>query len=314
MSRSLKSARDGALMLLPRDFANNWDTLSPWLIQRITTRKMSYRELESVELEGAILDVLRTINGDIQRSGRHRSDEWEEGWNQNLESLSSLAIREAITPHYFNKFPLVRWNQRWIKRDSPDLEYAMFETLMDWVGETYLANYSSTYEFGCGTGHNLIRLREKFPKRPLIGLDWASSSQIILQQLSLKLGDQGLSGINFDYFHPDIQVSLDPDSVVLTVASLEQIGNQYGPFLDYLLLQRPARVVHIEPVTEMLDASNLMDYLSIKYFEKRNYLSGYLSKLRELEAEGKIDIVAANRTFVGSFFIDGYSLIVWEPV
>ena len=59
---------------------------------------------------------------------------------------------------------------------------------------------------------------------------------------------------------------------------------------------------------------NLVDYLSILYFKKRNYLSGFLLKLRELEEAGKIKIHMAKRTFIGSLYIEGYSVIAWSPV
>jgi hypothetical protein len=36
--------------------------------------------------------------------------------------------------------------------------------LLDWVFEKYITNVDSVYEFGCGTGHNLLRVRDLFPK------------------------------------------------------------------------------------------------------------------------------------------------------
>ena len=73
-------------------------------------------------------------------------------------------------------------------------------------------------------------------------------------------------------------------------------------------------VVHVEPIGELLDQNNLMDYLSLEYFKKRNYLSGYLTRLQELESRRKIQVIKAQRSHMGSFFIDGYSIIVWRPI
>ena len=101
---------------------------------------------------------------------------------------------------------------------------------------------------------------------------------------------------------------------VLTVASLEQVGDRWRDFISYLIGQRPKICVHIEPVSELLDSKILLDNLSIKYFEKRNYLNGFLTGLRELEESGKVIIHRAQRTGIGSLFIEGYSIVVWEPV
>mgnify|MGYP001314491039 CR=1 FL=1 len=59
--------------------------------------------------------------------------------------------------------------------------------------------------------------------------------------------------------------------------------------------------------------NNLLDYLSIKYSEKRNYLKGFLSYLQNLNEKNKISIIKSERTYVGSIFIDGYSVIIWKP-
>ena len=97
------------------------------------------------------------------------------------------------------------------------------------------------------------------------------------------------------------------------MASLEQTGEEFEKFLDFLVQAKPNLVIHIEPIEELLDENNLLDLLSIKYFRKRHYLKGLLSYLRMLESRKSISILESRRTFVGSFFIDGYSLIVWKP-
>ena len=53
-------------------------------------------------------------------------------------------------------------------------------------------------------------------------------------------------------------------------------------------------------------------FLSKKYFEKRNYLKGFKNCLYNLEREGKIEIVYEKSSFIGSMFINGYSLVAWR--
>ena len=83
--------------------------------------------------------------------------------------------------------------------------------------------------------------------------------------------------------------------------------------LCYLYCKKPRYVIHIEPINELLNPeSSLLDYLSVSYAKKRNYLNGYLDYLRVMEDTGLINIICAERSHIGSLFIDGYSVIVWE--
>ena len=52
----------------------------------------------------------------------------------------------------------------------------------------------------------------------------------------------------------------------------------------------PALCVHIEPMAEMYDTSNLLDYLAYRFHIKRNYPIGFLPLLHQLEKEEKIRI------------------------
>jgi hypothetical protein len=50
------------------------------------------------------------------------------------------------------------------------------------------------------------------------------------------------------------------------------------------------------------------------YHRKRGYLSGFLPRLKSLEAEGRITILEAKRMFFGSLYHEGYSFVVWRPL
>jgi hypothetical protein len=107
---------------------------------------------------------------------------------------------------------------------------------------------------------------------------------------------------------------LEKNSVAMTIASLEQTGQNFRPFIQYLLDKKPSLVIHIEPIAELLDAGHPLDKLSIEYFRKRNYLDGLLSFLEKLESDSKIQILKKSRSWIGSFFIEGYSVVVWKPL
>lgn len=109
------------------------------------------------------------------------------------------------------------------------------------------------------------------------------------------------------------QVVIDENTAVITMHSMEQLGTSFSPMMKYLVEVRPKIIIHLEPIIELYDSSNLFDVLAIKYHKKRNYLDGFLTALRKLQGEGAIDIMVEKRLRFGSMFHEGYSLIAWKP-
>ncbi len=261
---------------------------------------MKYRLLTKKEEEQVIIHILETLLDDsIPFSGEHRRKQWEKGWGENLESGN-------ITPKYFGKYKVQRLNGKFVEGLDPFYEQTMLYSLVDQLAKKYLSKANNVYEFGCGTGHNLWRIKDVNPEAILHGFDWANSSQNIVRAM-------GFHAENFDYFKPS-KIRLEKDSAVFTVASLEQIGTGFKPFVSYLLKNKPSVVVHIEPMPEYLDSTKLIDYLSIQYMYKRKYLRGYRDYIEELEKKGKVKILESRRSGIGSLFIDGYSVLIWKPL
>jgi len=291
------------------------DDLSSFVKNRINEYSFKYVELSTRQTDDLILKVIQTLlSKDILRSGEHRRDQWEFGWRENLELfLNHPDNIDLLIPKYFDKYNTIRFLGRFIEPVSEKFELHSLSVILDWLFDMYLRDVDAVYEFGCGTGHNLFRVRDINPKAILFGLDWARSSQEIISKIVLNKIDKNMFGLNFDYFKPNYDINILDNAAIYTVASLEQVGNLWGPFLDYLIMQRPKLCIHIEPISELLDENCLIDFLSIKYFERRNYLSGFLEGLKQLERLGKVKIHRAQRTHIGSLFIEGYSVIVWSP-
>jgi hypothetical protein len=259
-----------------------------------------YQLLTKAEEEQVIIQIIeKLLDPYLPFSGEHRKEQWERGWEENLNTNS-------YKPKYFDKYPIQRFNGQLVRAVSPNYEQEMLYSIVDELAEKYLKGAEHIYEFGCGTGHNMLRVRQINKDAILYGCDWTESSNKLVEKLGFK-------AINFDYFNPP-QDRLEPNAAVYTVVSLEQVGKKYKKFVKYLLKSKPKIVVHIEPIPELLDENNLLDYLSIKYMEKRRYLSGYLKHLRSLEQRGYLKILEARRSGIGSMFIDGYSIIVWTPL
>jgi hypothetical protein len=69
----------------------------------------------------------------------------------------------------------------------------------------------------------------------------------------------------------------------------------------------------MEPLLDLYDQDNLVDYLAVRFHTFRGYLSGFLPRLRQLEAEKRIEILKVQRMNFGSLYHEGYSFVVWRP-
>jgi hypothetical protein len=158
----------------------------------------------------------------------------------------------------------------------------------------------------------LLRFGNFNPNTNLIGLDWTKSSQDIIQEIN-KLGiNNKITGHNFDFYNPDYTINIPDSSAVFTVNALEQVGENYKEFIDFLLDKKPDLCINFEPIPELLDKESLVDQLCVLYSKKRNYLKGYLSYLEQLEQENKIEIILKKRLYCGSLFLEGYPVIIWK--
>jgi hypothetical protein len=287
---------------------------SDFLREKIQNLEFSYQYLSEQERDTLFLVITKELkNPNIKKSGPHRISDWQNGWGANRKEFVETNQYESLIPKYFGKFPYVRWRQNFIKPVNKDFEYNMAQVLQYWIFEKYFANVKNVYEFGCGTGHNLFRAQEVNPLARVHGLDWAESSQKAINDIN-RIYKQNFGCHNFDFFNVDENYTLGQKSGVYTFAALEQVGGSHEPFLKYLISQEPEICVHIEPIAEMLSPeSNFVDFLSTEYFSKRNYLDGFIKTLKNLESQNKIEIIKQQRSYIGSMFVDGYSIVVWRP-
>jgi hypothetical protein len=298
-----------------KDLEKTWETkFSPFLKKKVSEAKLAYRELTDEEKDQAIIKIIDFLMTDyVTFAGEHRYDQWESGWGENLTAFNNKE-KNALVPRYFGKFPINRFNQKFVMALQKDYELKLTAIMQYWLFEKYLKDAPTVYEFGCGTGHNLLRVREINKKAELWGLDWARSSQRLIEGVAKTLGDDKLKAHRFDFFAPDTNFKLDPKGAIFTMLSLEQTGDRYKDFVDYLIKNKPSICVHVEPTNETLDRNHLLDCLSIEYAKKRRYLNGFIDYLKSLEKMKKIKILNIQRSYTGSFYIDGSSIVVWKPL
>lgn len=272
-----------------------------------------YASVSAQERDGLLLNSLKRLESKIlTRSTEENLKAFEEGWSENLAMCRQNGISlESLRPGYVKPMPQIRWNGSYIKPQNLFLFDDLCTTALTFVFENYFAEAKDIYEFGCGTGRYIYRLSKLFSDKHLVGLDWANASTEILK-LMREQSASNIEGHRFNMLQPDQELTLKPGAYVYSVGSMEQLGNRFGPFLDYLLKNKPKLVVHCEPILENYADDNLFDYVAIRYHKHRNYLDGYLPALKSLEREGKIIIHKSKRMGFGDPFNEGSSLILWS--
>lgn len=246
--------------------------------------------------------------------GEHRADIWRDAWQNQLEGFEASGFDlKALNPKFVDGSTVLRWQGEYIRSLSPQFELAFMEILRDYLFRNFLADIDSLYEFGSGSAFNVAAYAKLFPNVPIVALDWAPAA-VRIAELLRERHNMKIQGKRFDFFAPSNDVALGRGAGVLTMCALEQTGERFGPFLDYLLAQRPRRVVHMEPTLELYDPTSDHDRLAIDYHTRRKYLSGLLPALRALADRGRIRIPFSRRLRFGSRFHECFSVHVWEPV
>jgi SAM-dependent methyltransferase len=275
----------------------------------------SFEPLCESRRDALVLQSLHRIHTPrLAHAGEHRAAEWDQGWRENYdEFVASGFDKRKLVPKYVKEGVPVRLQRAYVQPSQRDFVYRYTRVFRAWLFREHLAPYSTVYEIGCGTGDNLMHFAELFPEAQLHGLDWAPSSQDILRAAAVHHGVR-LAAARFDFFAPDPALRLAPGSAVLTFGALEQVGPRHGAYLDFILTQRPALCVDVVGIGELYEEDELLDYLALLYHRRRQYLDGYLTRLRELAAGGRIAIEAVHHQRFGNPFDDPYSYIVWRPL
>jgi SAM-dependent methyltransferase len=280
---------------------------------------LSRLPLAAEPLEGRDRDELmlqamkRILAPELKNAGEHRLPDWEQGWAENRDAFAASGYKtEELIPRYYRPGAPIRLNGNYCRTSPPDFVYRYTELFRGCLFEEYFSGLPMVYEFGCGTGHNLVHLARLGLVGQLCGLDWARPSQDIMTMLREQLG-LPVTGRRFDFFNPDPDLSLRPGSGVLTFGALEQVGANHDRLLRFLLEQKPAICLDVAGIEELYDESDLVDYLGLAYHRRRGYLSGYLTALRRLEHDGRVEILKVHRHRFGNQFDDPYSYVAWKP-
>lgn len=298
-----------------RSFAASEGEFSSECLQAIGNSDFSYRKLDQKQRDDVILCVLKKISSDTQVVGaEERTSVWEQGWAENLSAFNAQDNNlEALIPKFIRENQPIRYDGDYIMPSNPCFEFDYMTVFRLWLFQKYFAGFSSIYEFGCGSGLNLVLLASLFPEKNLYGLDFVQPPVDLINTIG-KTHNWHMTGHRFDMINPDTSFTLTEKSAVFTFGALEQLASKTENFIQYLLHQKPGICIHVEPTVELYDENSLFDYLAIQFHRKRGYTEHLLPRLQELEAEGTVKILSVKRLNFGSLFLEGYTYIIWQPV
>lgn len=303
------------LKLTEKDFANlvgsSVGDLPRECRKLLSSYDLSFKKVNTKRRDEIILNILKKINSeDLTVSGIDNKFTWKKGWKENLNNFTKNNYDlSELTPQYVRPNQPMRYLGQYVIPNDPMFELYFYTIFRVWFFKKYLENIKVIYEFGSGSGYNLPILAKLFPDAKIHGLDWVPESKTIVN----KIGSTyrlNVKGHIFDMFNPDSNFKLAPNSAILTLGSLEQLGDNYQQFLKYILAQSPLLCLHYEPLIELYDENNLFDYLAVLYHKRRNYLGNFLTTLRILESDNKIRILKYKK-LMGSLYLDG-SFVVWN--
>ena len=289
------------------------DDVPPWCADAVATMAAGYRVLSRAEHRAAVAAALARLDDPtLHRDADANQAAFERGWSENLERCRREGPTDAaLRPGYVKPLAVTRFGGRLVVPEDPYLVHTLTAITLDYVFARYLATEAAVVELGCGTGRHLRTLATRRPGTPLLGLDWTAASAEILNLLAAREG-HAVRGARFDMLAPAPGAALPARSAVYTVHALEQLGEGWAPLLTWLLAQRPAIVVHHEPIVELYDPDLELDQLAIAYHHRRGWLRGYWPALQRLADAGSIEILTARRLCYGDAYTEG-SLVVWRP-
>ena len=238
--------------------------------------------------------------------------DWQDDWFSVLQNLQTNNdnVKSIIRPKWFRESAFVNIQNCLSLTETPyvDWEYQLITRQM--LFYTHLRDIENICEFGSGSGTNFYLINEILQNKNFILSDISVTSLKIIEELKRKLNRNNLTYSNID-IEQDIDLQLPDNTAVITTSVLEQIGDNYKNFINFILKEKPQIVINVEPIVELLDSKNGFDNVMNLYCEKRKYLAGYLTELEKLEKQKKIKIIMKKRTMVSGTFIEN-SVLIWK--
>ncbi len=262
------------------------------------------------QLTNELLDKIQ--QNSYTKVGKHRHDIWEKGWAGDGIYKENDAPYEKL-PYYSNREKIIRIKNKLYMTDTKFVQIQIIRAMQFLIIPQIMAKFSvaKLAEYGCGTGHNLHFLHKIGIKTSdLYAFDWAQSaidgiieSGVVAPQNAQRL----------DYFDQATYNAPDANFLAYTNHSLEQTGNNYHDFINYLIKNPNCQGgVHFEIMNDVLFDSSESGLLSQVYSQYRHYLSGFGNFMKLNEYAKKLEILYFKPCFIGAEYCEANSILIWR--
>jgi hypothetical protein len=279
-------------------------------------KKIRFRYLVQNEKDLVVIKIVNKILEDRQIiASKGRKQKWHDGWNDALKLYLKTKNSKFLVPKFYTarENKIFRLGGELIKVKNPMFEVIMVNIFRNWYFKKYFSKVKNIYEFGAGTGHNLLELSKIFPEKNIYGSDFVKTA-VDLLKLIAKRNKINLKAFKFDMSAPNKKIKILKNSGIYTSGALEQLSGNIYRFINYILSQKPKIIIHVEPAADFYNKKKLVDSLGYFFQSKRKYTNNLLSYLEKLEKNKKIKIIKLCKSPFGSLMMEGYNLIVWKPV
>jgi hypothetical protein len=266
------------------------------------------------ELSAAAVSILsspRRTRDDVQR-------EYDGGyWTAVLHQRrweSCKTLEEFLNPGG-NGWRVCKIDNRLVRARNSDY-YRYRHLRLRRILEQYAGHDTDLIEIGSGYGANLFALSSSARWHRLIGLE--------LSETGLAAG-RSIA----EHFGLSDRIRFEPADLTKLSASARQLLKGRVAFSYYAFEQIPhdtesaiynlieagvSRIVHVEPIAELLRWYLPKDLLNYAHIIRHDYQRTLLRTLRRLETLGKLRVTTVERLYYAPGIRHDPALVVWEPV
>jgi hypothetical protein len=179
----------------------------------------------------------------------------------------------------------------------------------------HVGDAESLVELGSGWGVNLFSLALAGKWKKLVGYDVSINGVRATTEAAAHFGVTSVRAKQLD-----LTCRTDPvfaeirGATAFSYLCLEQLKYSTKTVIENLLAAGVVRVVHIEPVPELLSRWRFGDVASRFYLSAHDYQNNLLSTLRSFERQRKLRILSLSRASFSPRPVNDPALICWERV
>jgi len=226
----------------------------------IINKKKILKIFKEKKLDKYITDTLKKISEETRIvTAKGRKKIWESGWRDIRNNFRKKKNIKNLIPQFYSKRSNLyfRLNGKFIK-SSKSFEYKMIDIYRNWYFQKYFQNVENIYEFGAGSGHNLISLSKIFPKKKIFASDFSLNSVNLLKNIS-SYKNYNWKCFKFDMKKINKGITLKKNSAIYTSGSIEQLSGNIDNFFNFIIRNNPKICIHVEPMPQLFKTKNLED-------------------------------------------------------